>query len=166
MVFVTHPLHFQPTLFMKTPFILNSITHPFTMVQVFFARKSARFYAFRYKSTPSTALPSMLVRTKICKHTRSDYRLFPLWFTVPLVFQFKLKPYTAYMALCSVFLAYLFLKFDHNNQENIVAKFWPRTKASRASAPSLFTKPAGRPAIAKVGSFPVQALFTNFDMQI
>ena len=27
------------------------------------------------------------------------------------------------MALCSVFLAYLFLKFDHNNQENVVIKF-------------------------------------------
>ena len=89
-------------------------------IRVFFTRKSARFYAFRYKSTPSTALPSMLARTKICKRTRSDYRLFLLWFTVPLVFQLKLQPYTVYMALCSVFLAYLFLKFDHNNQENIV----------------------------------------------
>ena len=58
--------------------------------RVFFTRKSARFYAFRYKSTPSTALPSMLARTKICKRTRSDYRLFSLWFTVPLVFQLKL----------------------------------------------------------------------------
>ena len=54
--------------------------------RVFFTRKSARFYAFRYKSTPSTALPSMLARTKICKRTRSDYRLFPLSFTVPLEF--------------------------------------------------------------------------------
>ena len=32
MVFVTHPFYFQLTLFMKTPFILNSITHPLTMV--------------------------------------------------------------------------------------------------------------------------------------
>ena len=40
--------------------------------RVFFTRKSARFYAFRYKSTPSTALPSMLARTKICKRTRSE----------------------------------------------------------------------------------------------
>ena len=131
--------------------------------RVFFTRKSARFYAFRYKSTPSTALPSMLARTKICKRTRSDYRLFPLWFTVPLVFQLKLKPYTAYMALCSVFLAYIFLKFDHNNQKNIVIKFQPRMKASRASDPLLFIKPAGRPAIAKLGSFPVRVLFANFD---
>ena len=46
--------------------------------RVFFTRKSARFYAFRNKSTPSTALPSMLARTKICKCTRSDYRLFAL----------------------------------------------------------------------------------------
>ena len=45
-------------------------------IRVFFTRKSARFYAFRYKSTPSTALPSMLARMKICKRTRSDYRLF------------------------------------------------------------------------------------------
>ena len=46
--------------------------------RVFFTRKSAHFYAFRNKSTPSTALPSMLARTKICKCTRSDYRLFAL----------------------------------------------------------------------------------------
>ena len=66
--------------------------HPLAYVysRVFFTRKSARFYAFRYKSTPSTALPSMLARTKICKRTRSDYRLFSLWFTVPLVFQLNL----------------------------------------------------------------------------
>ena len=31
--------------------------------------------------------------------------------------------HSLYMALCSVFLAYLFLKFDHSNQENIVIKF-------------------------------------------
>ena len=60
------------------------------VTRVFFTRKSARFYAFRYKSTPSTALPSMLARMKICKRTRSDYRLFPLSFTVPLVYQLKL----------------------------------------------------------------------------
>ena len=47
-------------------------------IRVFFTHKSACFYAFRYKSTPSTALPSMLARTKICKRTHSDYRLFPL----------------------------------------------------------------------------------------
>ena len=42
--------------------------------------------------------------------------------------------------------------------------------ASRASATdveiSAQPQPAGRPAIAKLGSFPVLALFTNFDMQI
>ena len=30
----------------------------------------------------------------------------------------------------------------------------------------VYKLPAGRPAIAKLGSFPVQVLFTNFDMQI
>ena len=46
--------------------------------RVFFTPKSVRFYAFRNKSTPSTALPSMQARTKICKCTRADYWLFPL----------------------------------------------------------------------------------------
>ena len=57
----------------------ESVKFPtYIYVRVFFTRKSARFYAFRNKSTPSTPLPSMLARTNICKCTRSDYRLFLL----------------------------------------------------------------------------------------
>ena len=92
--------------------------------RVFFTRKSERFYAFRYKSTLSTALPSMLARTKIWKRTRSDYRLFLLWFCLcPSFFSSSFSHTQPNEALCSVFLAYLFLKFDHNNRENIVIKF-------------------------------------------
>ena len=63
--------------------------HPDIIIgtRVFFTHKSARFYAFRYKSTLQLlCMPFMLAPTKICKRTRSDYRLFSLWFTVPLAF--------------------------------------------------------------------------------
>ena len=60
-----------PHVLEHTLFKLNSYLDLEPSTRVFFTRKSARFYAFRYKSTPSTVLPSMLARTKICKRTRS-----------------------------------------------------------------------------------------------
>ena len=64
-------------LYLVQPKIKFHISHRTKVAtRVFFMRKNARFYAFGCKSTPSTALPFSLARTKICKCMRSDYLLY------------------------------------------------------------------------------------------
>ena len=73
--------HDIPTVMSPHTTLWKLLVHPKDkrdpLSRVFFTSKSARFYAFRNKTTP-TALPSMLACTKICKCTRSDYRTFLL----------------------------------------------------------------------------------------
>ena len=63
------------------------------------------------------------------------------------------------MALYSVFLAYLFLKFDHNNQENIVIKILAPHEGLPGLSPIIIYQASWPAGNCKAGEFPGRTSF-------